>query len=200
MRLNITIIFLYLAFVLVKVSANCLPTTKRLPAKTIPNSILKRYYNSCEANGGTLTSTKRGCVMSTICVYGTVRKPTTTKIVLPPKTTLSSITLPPSTVSLPTKKVTTTTTTTTTNSLIPVTSSKCIPVFVTVTEKEEITITQKETITVTVEEGPTNVVDDSKCGSQWTQCGGIGYNGETCCKSGLTCKEVSKYYSQCVKV
>ncbi|TPX12823.1 uncharacterized protein E0L32_006703 [Thyridium curvatum] len=36
------------------------------------------------------------------------------------------------------------------------------------------------------------------CGSQWAQCGGIGFNGPTCCASGSTCVKQNDYYSQCL--
>jgi len=75
--------------------------------------------------------------------------------------------------------------------------TKCLPVTVTITEKE--TITKKETITVTVKLGATNVndQDQNQCGSKYEQCGGMNFNGPTCCKSGLTCRRVNEYYSQC---
>jgi len=34
------------------------------------------------------------------------------------------------------------------------------------------------------------------CVPIWNQCGGIGYNGSTCCSEG-TCKQVTEYFSQC---
>lgn len=40
----------------------------------------------------------------------------------------------------------------------------------------------------------------SECtNSEWMQCGGINFNGQKCCKVGLTCKLSSVYYSQCLK-
>merc|ERR1712242_140164 len=36
------------------------------------------------------------------------------------------------------------------------------------------------------------------CSGSWTQCGGIGFGGATCCVSGYTCQELNPYYSQCV--
>ncbi|ORX44997.1 hypothetical protein BCR36DRAFT_585873 [Piromyces finnis] len=34
------------------------------------------------------------------------------------------------------------------------------------------------------------------CAGQWAQCGGIGFNGPSCCSQG-TCKQINEYYSQC---
>ncbi|KAK3370704.1 1, 4-beta cellobiohydrolase [Podospora didyma] len=36
------------------------------------------------------------------------------------------------------------------------------------------------------------------CGSQWTQCGGNGWTGATCCASGSVCVAQNPYYSQCL--
>jgi len=38
----------------------------------------------------------------------------------------------------------------------------------------------------------------SGCSAEWGQCGGIGYNGPTCCAAGTTCQEANAYYSQCL--
>ena len=114
---------------------------------------------------------------------------TTTSHSFPPKTTTTTTT----TVSFPPKTTTTTTTTTT----LPPKSTKCIPVTITVTEKSKTTITLKETVTVTVKAGPSNV-NDKNCAEKWAQCGGIGFNGPTCCKSGSTCQQLNQYYSQCI--
>jgi hypothetical protein len=70
-------------------------------------------------------------------------------------------------------------------------------VTITVTEKSKTTITLKETVTVTVKAGPSNV-NDKNCAEKWAQCGGIGFNGPTCCKSGSTCQQLNQYYSQCI--
>ncbi|KAG4092068.1 hypothetical protein H8356DRAFT_1312733 [Neocallimastix lanati (nom. inval.)] len=135
---------------------------------------------------------------------------TTSTRILPPKTTTTSTrVLPPKTTTTSTRvlspKTTTTSTrvlppktTTTSKPVIPTTGTKCIPVVTTVTVKEKVTVTQRETITVTVKTNPT-VVDDNQCAGEWSQCGGTGFNGPKCCKSGLTCKEISPYYSQCIK-
>ncbi|KAK7055538.1 endo-1,4-beta-xylanase [Favolaschia claudopus] len=36
------------------------------------------------------------------------------------------------------------------------------------------------------------------CAAQYGQCGGIGFNGPTCCVSPSTCKVSNSYYSQCL--
>ena len=75
------------------------------------------------------------------------------------------------------------------------TQESCSPVVVTITEKKKITITEKETVTVTVNnEGDEN----EQCAPKWGQCGGINYNGPTCCSSGSRCVQYNSYYSQCV--
>lgn len=40
--------------------------------------------------------------------------------------------------------------------------------------------------------------DRQNCGSTWTQCGGIGWSGATCCSSGNVCTEINAYYFQCL--
>ena len=117
---------------------------------------------------------------------------------LPPKSTVTYPSKSTSTVSLPPKTTTTfpsKSTTTSSVTLPPKTTAKCIPVTVTVTEKVKTTI--RETVTVTVNAGPSNV-NDQNCADKWAQCGGIGFNGPTCCKSGSTCQQINQYYSQCV--
>ncbi|ORX63336.1 hypothetical protein BCR32DRAFT_213759 [Anaeromyces robustus] len=37
----------------------------------------------------------------------------------------------------------------------------------------------------------------TKCSAKWAQCGGVGFNGPTCCESGTTCRKMNKYYSYC---
>ncbi|ORX48151.1 concanavalin A-like lectin/glucanase [Piromyces finnis] len=34
------------------------------------------------------------------------------------------------------------------------------------------------------------------CAGLWAQCGGVGFNGPSCCSQG-TCKQINQYYSQC---
>nr|AAW64927.1 cellobiohydrolase family 6 [Thermochaetoides thermophila] len=36
------------------------------------------------------------------------------------------------------------------------------------------------------------------CSSVWGQCGGINYNGPTCCQSGSVCAYLNDWYSQCI--
>ncbi len=114
----------------------------------------------------------------------------TLPITFPPKDTESiSISLPPKT----TPKTTETNTITTTEI-----TTDCPPITVTYTELETITEIEKETVTVTVKANPTsNINDDSKCAGKYAQCGGEGFTGTTCCKSGLTCHRISRYFSQC---
>jgi len=60
-------------------------------------------------------------------------------------------------------------------------------------------VTLKETATVTLKEESTSAAekDYKNCASKWAQCGGIGFKGPTCCKSGSTCHKISDYYHQC---
>ncbi|OUM58338.1 carbohydrate-binding module family 1 protein [Piromyces sp. E2] len=111
----------------------------------------------------------------------------TTTDTIPIITTTTTKVLPPKTTTTTTSNATTTTTKT-----LP-----CKAITTTVTEYEKVTVTEKETITVTINAGPTTV-DDEKCAGKWEQCGGIGYNGPTCCQSGYTCHQYSSYYSQCI--
>jgi len=131
---------------------------------------------------------------------------TTTYCMKPTSTITTTITTKPTkTIKTTTTTTTTTSTTTTTTTTTPITkTAKCIPVVITVTEKEKITVTENETITVTVtEDDDSNVTpiskeeDDSNCAGKWGQCGGIDFKGPKCCKSGLTCHELNNYYSQC---
>lgn len=38
------------------------------------------------------------------------------------------------------------------------------------------------------------------CGVLFAQCGGIGFNGPTCCEAGGVCVLQNVYYSQCIQV
>jgi cellulose 1,4-beta-cellobiosidase len=42
------------------------------------------------------------------------------------------------------------------------------------------------------------VEERQNCGSVWTQCGGNGWQGSTCCASGSTCVKQNDWYSQCL--
>jgi len=143
----------------------------------------------------TTTSTKALPISKTTTTTITT---TSTKALPISKTTTTTITTT-STKALPISKTTTTTITTTSTKMLPISttkSTKCIPITVTVTEKE--TITKKETVTVTVKSNPTSTEDDRKCAAKYEQCGGINFNGPTCCQSGSTCRELNQYYSQCI--
>jgi len=62
-------------------------------------------------------------------------------------------------------------------------------------------VTEKVTITVTVKNNCSSSVpneDDLHCADKWAQCGGVGFSGITCCKSGYHCHELNSYYSQCI--
>merc|ERR1712232_377056 len=39
--------------------------------------------------------------------------------------------------------------------------------------------------------------DSSNCNMLWAKCGGKGWNGATCCKSGSVCERLNPWYSQC---
>jgi len=38
----------------------------------------------------------------------------------------------------------------------------------------------------------------TNCGGHWSQCGGIGWGGSTCCAPGSACREVNPWYFQCI--
>ncbi|KAH8771779.1 glycoside hydrolase family 6 protein [Diaporthe sp. PMI_573] len=42
------------------------------------------------------------------------------------------------------------------------------------------------------------VEERQNCGTTYSQCGGIGWSGATCCASGSSCNKVNDYYSQCL--
>jgi len=110
----------------------------------------------------------------------------TTPMTIPMTTTLTTTTIP-------------TTTTPPTTTAPPKPSTKFVCSVVTVTERQKVTVTKKEQVTVTVTEydEPTTAVEEH-CSSQWEQCGGVNYNGPTCCQSGYTCHYVSPYFSHCI--
>lgn len=39
--------------------------------------------------------------------------------------------------------------------------------------------------------------DDDECAEEWGQCGGIGWDGPTCCLGGIECYELSEWYHSC---
>jgi len=148
-------------------------TTTTTTTKKIPDNI----------NTTTTTTTATTTTTKQIPINTTTTTTTTTKQL--PVTTTTTTT---------TKQLPVTTTTTTTTKQPPITT-KCLPITITVTEKEKIIVTEKETITVTIKSEPTNKVD---CAKKWGQCGGVGFSGPTCCESGSVCKEHNQYYSQCI--
>ena len=78
----------------------------------------------------------------------------------------------------------------------PINNMPCKTLYSTVvkTQTTKVTITEKDTVTVTV------TVNDNlavKCKRKYEQCGGINYQGITCCESGLECQKVDDYFYQC---
>jgi len=148
----------------------------------------------------TTISTKQPPVITTTTNEQSPVITTTTSTKQPPVITTTTTELSPViTTTTSTKQPPVITTTTTTTTSEQVNSTKCIPAVITVTEKEKVTVTEKETITVTVtENGSTQTNGDVRCAKKWAQCGGVGFNGPTCCESGSTCKELNQYYSQCI--
>lgn len=53
-------------------------------------------------------------------------------------------------------------------------------------------------VVVTPTPTPSPPPSTGNCAAKWGQCGGIGYNGPTCCQSGSTCRVSNPYYSQCL--
>ena len=156
--------------------------TKTLPTKTLPTKTISTKTLPISRTTTTTTSTKALPISKTATTTSTKTLPISKIITTSTKT-------------LPISKTTTTTST----KMLPISttkSTKCIPITVTVTEKE--TITKKETVTVTVKSNPTSIEDDRKCAAKFEQCGGINFNGPTCCQSGSTCRELNQYYSQCI--
>ncbi|KAG4106468.1 hypothetical protein H8356DRAFT_1286802 [Neocallimastix lanati (nom. inval.)] len=179
-------------------------TTTTISTKTLPISRTTTTTTSTKALPISKTTTITTST-KTLPISKTTTITTSTKALPISKTT----TITTSTKTLPISKTTTTstktlpisktTTTTTSTKMLPISttkSTKCIPITVTVTEKE--TITKKETVTVTVKSNPTSIEDDRKCAAKYEQCGGINFNGPTCCQSGSTCRELNQYYSQCI--
>ncbi|KAJ7615858.1 glycoside hydrolase family 62 protein [Roridomyces roridus] len=58
------------------------------------------------------------------------------------------------------------------------------------------TTTTKTTTTVTTT--TTAVGGGATCATQWSQCGGQGFTGSTCCQSSFTCTYSNEWYSQCL--
>jgi hypothetical protein len=64
----------------------------------------------------------------------------------------------------------------------------------TTTTTKRTTTTTKRTTTTTTTNNPKPTV----CVDNYGQCGGINYNGPSCCKEGFYCKAYSDYYHQCI--
>jgi len=172
-------------------------TTKTVPTSTTTTKTVPTSTTTTKTVPTSTTTTKT--VPTSTTTTKTVPTSTTTTKTVPTSTTTTK-TIPTSTTTTKTVPTSTTTTktvptSTTTTKTVPI-STKCLPITKTVTVKE--TITKKEIVTVTVKVTPTNVVDDKNCASKYAQCGGVGFNGPTCCQSGSTCHEVNKYYTQCI--
>ncbi|OUM68786.1 carbohydrate-binding module family 1 protein [Piromyces sp. E2] len=72
-------------------------------------------------------------------------------------------------------------------------------VTATIDDSDKETITVRETVTVTKTSEPVASSDvTGKCIKKWGKCGGVGFTGPSCCESGLTCRKINKYYSQCM--
>jgi len=52
--------------------------------------------------------------------------------------------------------------------------------------------------TTTGVQTPSPTGPPANCGGVWTQCGGNGWGGATCCELGSTCQELNPYYFQCI--
>jgi len=141
-----------------------------------------------------VTSTQTSKAVPIISTSSKAIPTTTTSSKTIPTSTTSSKTIPTTTTSSKTIPTTTPSVNITTKTPPVSGSTKCIPTTVTVTEKE--TITKKETVTVTVI--ASNAASNANCAKKWAQCGGQDFNGPTCCEAGSTCRELNKYYSQCV--
>jgi len=173
-------------------SVGTIPVTYCRSAKQIPNTVTT-----------TTTSTKQLPVITTTTTTSTTKQPP----VITTTTTTSTTKQPPvittTTTTSTTKQppVITSTTTTSTTKQPPITTTtpttKCLPITLTVTEKEKVTVTEKVTVYVTVKSEPTHT-NNANCAKKWAQCGGVGFNGPTCCESGSVCKELNNYYSQCI--
>jgi endo-1,4-beta-xylanase len=68
------------------------------------------------------------------------------------------------------------------------------------TDNTNPTTTQPTTTRVTTAPGQSTTApsNNGSCAAKWGQCGGIGFNGATCCQSGSTCQVGNAYYSQCL--
>jgi len=179
-------------------STKTVPTSTKIilsSTKTIPTStkiILSSTKTIPTSTKIILSSTKTVPTSSKIILSSTKTVPTSTKIILS-----STKTVPTSTKII----LSSTKTVPTSSKIIPISTktvplpSKCTPTTVKVTVKETVTVT----MTVTAQSSGTTIGgDDSQCGNKWDQCGGQGFTGPTCCKSGSVCHEYNQHYSQCI--
>ena len=182
-----------------KSTSICAPALK--PYQTSIRSLVDSYTTTLKVISKTtvieeVTTYKSTATISyyTACNYCPTSQPLTT--------TTSTTTTKTTTTTTSSSTVTTTTTSSSSSVTTSITSTKCLPVYVTVTEKEKVTVTEKETITVTVKNSSNPTIidndDDRKCADKWAQCGGVGFTGPTYCKQGYHCHELNQYYSQCI--
>jgi len=150
----------------------------QLEEKAIPTTSVM-YTSLCKPTTETLTETSSSYLGQTCTSYVNDVKTRicTNSYDIYPKTSLTIKCVPATT----TEMVKTTTTTTRTTTVNAKTTT-----IITITKT-----TKAKSTTTTVN-------NDGKCSGKYAQCGGIGYTGTTCCQSGLTCKKMSEYYSQCV--
>jgi endo-1,4-beta-xylanase len=66
-----------------------------------------------------------------------------------------------------------------------------------ITTQPPVTTTTTSSTTSTTFSTSTTSAGTGPCSGMWGQCGGIGWNGPTCCSAG-TCKYQHEYYSQCL--
>jgi beta-xylosidase len=59
-------------------------------------------------------------------------------------------------------------------------------------------VTPPATTVTTTSSSPTSSSGGSGCSAKWSQCGGQGWTGPTCCQSGSTCQAQNQWYSQCL--
>jgi len=64
--------------------------------------------------------------------------------------------------------------------------------------KPTTTTTTTKNTTITTRTTTTTEPSPTRCAALYGQCGGIGYDGPTCCESGSYCLFSGDYYSQCV--
>eukprot|EP00833_Pecoramyces_ruminatium_P002217 jgi/Orpsp1_1/1176249/evm.model.c7180000056943.1 len=117
------------------------------------------------------------------------------------KSTIKSSSTTISVSSINTKSVKSTTTKSVTSTKINNTTTTFKKATTTSTKVNNTTTTSKKTTTTTTTTKITTTVtsksEENNCSSKYAQCGGSGYTGPSCCKSGSTCKKFNEWYSQC---